>query len=436
MYRTSRLTIALALAALTLACNLPFLQPEGASLPVAATLPPAFASTPGAGASPVPTSPPPPTVDPSQNLLPDGAVIAGPSTCGFDAAAEVVAAGGWLSTAEQYLPSTGRTPAAQVLARVALENSVNPKLLIALLESRCGCVYGGSGEKIDETYLLGVRDERYKGFYRQFTWVAERLNEAFYAHRFGSPPLELALPNPAWNAGSAAVWHLFEQFEDVGVLPPGGSEASLAEFLTVYAARFGDPWTTDAASLLPPGLEQPKLTLPFPSPADHPWAFTGGPHPPWTRLGPWAALDFAPTLRGEEACSVSPDWVLAPAAGRVTRSANGALVLDLDFDGCEQSGWNLLFMHLAENGRLPVGTDVKPGARLGHPSCEGGPASGAHVHIARKYNGVWIPADGDIPFVLGGWQAHFGEKPYQGTLTNGGQTVTASPYGARGSVIP
>ncbi len=422
------------LAAFTLACNLPFLQPRGSALPVASTLPPAFAPTQAVTASPALL--PQATLDPSQNLLPDGAVVDGPSACGFDAAAEITTAGGWLCAAEQYLPSTGRTPAAQVLARVALENSVNPRLLIALLESRCHCVYGGSGEKMDETYLLGVRDERYKGFYRQFTWAAEQVNAAFYARQFGSPPLELALPNPAWNAGSAAVWYLFSRLEAAGALPPGGGEAALNEFLGVYAARFGAPWPRNAVPLLPPGLKQPELTLPFPDPAEHPWALTGGPHPPWTRVGPWAALDFAPTLRGEEACSVSPDWVLAPAAGRVARSANGALVLDLDFDGCEQSGWALLFMHIAEDGRLPVGTDVKPGARLGHPSCEGGPASGAHVHVARKYNGVWIPADGAIPFVLGGWQAHFGEKPYQGSLTNGDRTVTASPYGARGSVIP
>jgi len=120
----------------------------------------------------------------------------------------------------------------------------------------------------------------------------------------------------------------------------------------------------------------------------------------------------------------------------VARSAHGALVLDLDFDGDERTGWALLFMHLAEAGRLPAGTDVKTGARLGHPSCEGGPASGAHVHMARKFNGVWIPADGPIPFVLSGWQARFGAAPYQGALVNGARTVTASPYGARVSVFP
>jgi hypothetical protein len=35
---------------------------------------------------------------------------------------------------------------------------------------------------------------------------------------------------------------------------------------------------------------------------------------------------------------------------------------------------------------------VKTGDRIGHPSCEGGAANATHVHIARRYNGEWIPA--------------------------------------------
>lgn len=416
----------------TLACNLPFLRPKGTTLPVAQTLPPAFLTQ-----NPPPTAQvtPVPTIDPTHNLLPDSEVVDGPANLDFDVVTAIQSADGWLAQAEQYLPSTGRTPAPQILARVALENSINPRLLAALLHFECGCVFSQSTQKLDDDYLLGVRDEAYKGLYRQLSWAVEQLNNGFYAWAFGSPALTLAPPNPNWNPGSVALWYYFSQHARQTGQGQAQVESNLTAFLDDYTRRFGDPWE-DTQTYLPPDLKQPALSLPFPSPAKHPWALTGGPHPPWTRHGPWAALDFAPTLRGETACATSPDWVLSPAAGRVVRSANGALVLDLDFDGHEQTGWALLFMHLAENGRLPIGTDVKPGARLGHPSCEGGPASGAHVHIARKFNGVWIPADGAIPFNLGGWVAHFGEKPYQGTLTNNQQTITASPYGARQSVFP
>jgi hypothetical protein len=48
------------------------------------------------------------------------------------------------------------------------------------------------------------------------------------------------------------------------------------------------------------------------------------------------------------------------------------------------------------------------------------------VHIARKYNGEWIPADGPLAFNLSGWVAHYGDEPYKGTLTRFSETVTAS----------
>ena len=57
-------------------------------------------------------------------------------------------------------------------------------------------------------------------------------------------------------------------------------------------------------------------------------------------------------------------------------------------------------------------------------------ATGTHVHIARKYNGEWIAADGPMPFVLSGWRARAGEEAYKGELTRDGETVTACTCGS------
>jgi LasA protease len=73
--------------------------------------------------------------------------------------------------------------------------------------------------------------------------------------------------------------------------------------------------------------------------------------------------------------------------------------------------------------------------RIGHPSCEGGTSTGTHFHIARKYSGEWIAADGPLPFVLGGWQAYAGVKNYQGGLIKNDQEIVASPVGPRSSII-
>jgi murein DD-endopeptidase MepM/ murein hydrolase activator NlpD len=85
----------------------------------------------------------------------------------------------------------------------------------------------------------------------------------------------------------------------------------------------------------------------------------------------------------------------------------------------------LIYLHVSDRGRVQVGDFVEQGDLLGHPSCEGGIATGTHVHLARKYNGEWILADGPLPFTLSGWVARAGVAPYQGALVNGDQTVLA-----------
>ena len=74
---------------------------------------------------------------------------------------------------------------------------------------------------------------------------------------------------------------------------------------------------------------------------------------------------------------------------------------------------------------VEAGEFVEQGDLIGHPSCEGGLATGTHVHITRKYNGEWILADGPLPFELGGWVAQAGTRAYQGALVNGDKTVLA-----------
>ena len=117
------------------------------------------------------------------------------------------------------------------------------------------------------------------------------------------------------------------------------------------------------------------------------------------------------------------------------RSAYNVVALDLDGDGYEQTGWVVIYLHLADQGRIPTGTRVELDDQLGHPSCERGDNTGTHVHIARKYNGEWLAADGAIPFVLSGWETHAGERNYKGHLTNGEQIITAHASAPRTSHI-
>src|SRR6185369_9127360 len=129
-------------------------------------------------------------------------------------------------------------------------------------------------------------------------------------------------------------------------------------------------------------------------------------------------------------CYVSPYYATAVVGGLVVRSNDGAVVIDVDGDGDEHSGWTVLYLHIASQDRVAVGTFVQPGSLIGHPSCEGFylNSPGTHLHIARRYNGEWIPADCKAcqpgitmpSFVLGGWTVLGSPNlPAQGWLKNG-----------------
>ena len=100
-------------------------------------------------------------------------------------------------------------------------------------------------------------------------------------------------------------------------------------------------------------------------------------------------------------------------------------MLDLDGDGDEHTGWDIFYLHLAADGLAKVGTKLNTGDPIGHPSCEGGVSNATHLHLARKYNGEWIPADGNIPFNLDGWVSSGDGTEYDGFLTRGTTVLTA-----------
>jgi murein DD-endopeptidase MepM/ murein hydrolase activator NlpD len=123
------------------------------------------------------------------------------------------------------------------------------------------------------------------------------------------------------------------------------------------------------------------------------------------------------------------------AAGKVVRTSKGVVIVDSDGDGLEETGWVILYLHVATADRVAEGTIIPAGGNIGHPSCEGGAATGTHLHIARKFNGEWIPAFGPIPFVLSGCSVFEGENEYNGGMRRGNSVVIANPYGSQESLV-
>lgn len=373
-------------------------------------------------------------IGPDERLIPDSELIFSPHASDFNTVEFAAAQGGYLQNYRQIV-GTRWLSGAEVVERVALNNSINPRLLLAMVEHIAGWVTDPTVPGGDAfNYPLGNVDDQTRGLYRQLTWLANELGNGYYGWRAGTltevrfwntGSLRLA---PDLNAGTVAIQHFFsightKQVWEAAISPEG--------FLRDYKDLFGDPWAYEY-QLFEPGVEQPNLILPF-EPGKI-WAYTGGPHGAWERESAWAALDFAPAS-SVSGCVVSEEWVVAAAPGIVVRSANGAVVLDLDGDGREHSGWSLLYLHVDHKDRVPVGSLLDEGDRIGHPSCEGGTATGTHIHLARMYNGEWILADGPIPFNLDGWVARAGSKPYQGALVKDGREVLACSCASQETLI-
>lgn len=368
---------------------------------------------------------------PDFKIIPDSELVYGPASASFDIQEFIQTQGGYLAGFQEEVNARQLT-GAQIVQKVAQEFSVNPRLLLAVLEYQSGWVTQSKPNESILEYPMQAYISWRKGLYRQLTWAADTLNRGYYLWRVNGLAVWILADGrviaiaPTINAGTAGVQHLFAQLYD-----RAGWERAISEegLFATYVRLFGHPFDLAVEPLLPPDLEQPPMQLPFEK--GQVWSFTGGPHGGWGDGSAWAALDFAPP--GEAlGCVVSDAWVVAVADGQIVRSDEGAVVQDLNvsssavpMDGLEQSGWTVLYMHIESRERVPAGRYLRAGERIGHPSCEGGFSSGTHVHLARRYNGEWIPADQDLPFVLDGWVSKGTGTPYDGFLVRGGQTIEA-----------
>jgi LasA protease len=360
----------------------------------------------------------------SYQILPDSLFINGPAQVHFDPVDFANHHAGWLKNYSDWVAGENRS-GAEIILYVATNYSISPRLLMAIAEYQLGALTDPSPPNAAEEYPLGKVDYHKTGFYRQLAWAADVLNASYYSWRTGKLLAfdhldnRLERPDPWQNAATVALQYYFARTLDGEAYTRAISSVG---FNKTYKDLFGDPWQNVQAHI-PGSLVQPQLNLPFlPGPA---WAFTGGPHNAWGEEdGTLAALDFAPPAV-VSGCIATEEWATAVAAGTIVRTGVGIAVLDLDNDYDEHTGWVIFYLHLETTTIPPVGTHLNTGDPIGHPSCEGGVATGTHVHIARKYNGEWILAGGTLAFNLEGWVASNGSAPYLGTLSHPGRTISA-----------
>ena len=365
-------------------------------------------------------------VGPSDKIISDSEAVDGPAFAQFDVNAFAQKNGGYLVGYQERVEGTVMT-GPQIIQLVAERFSVGPRVLLAILEMQGNWVTSTALGQNQVDYPMGIIDSAKSGLYKQSFYIASYLNEGFYGKLNGSlNTLEFqdrkrARIAPGLNPGSAAIQDAFahETTWDnwLNLIGPKG-------FLASYQKLFGDPSKYAVEPLLPRDIRQPPMRLPFED--GHLWYFTGGPHAGWADGSAWAAVDFTPKDQAGS-CWTSADWAIAAAAGRVLQSENGRVMISLNGSGFQGSGWSLLYMHMAKEDRVQIGTMLSTGDHIGHPSCEGGAAETSHLHFARLYNGEWIPAgDQRIPLVLSGWVFKGSTQEYDGTMVRGSDTFEAN----------
>lgn len=368
-------------------------------------------------------------------IVPDSRMVRGPGSGAFSVAEFVSRQPGYIRTAIDTVNDQPFT-AAQIVERVALEYSIDPRLLLALLEFKSNWLSNPDPGEYARVYAMGAQASPLgfdrNGLYRQLTWAADQLNYGYYGWKNrGLTSVEFTDGTrirfaSSLNAGTVGIQYLLSQYTDYYTW---AQHVSADGFYRVYVSYFGDPFAGAVDPVVPPNLEQPQITFPFPQ--GETWFYTGGPHGGWGSGSAWAAIDFAPPDNIEEvtsACYVSQYFATAVAPGVIARTDEGTVILDLDGDGDESTGWTILYLHMAAQDRIAEGVAVSTGDRIGRPSCEGGFSNGTHMHIARRYNGEWIPAYCENcppgqqrpPFVLDGWTVvGLVGQEYQGYMMKG-----------------
>lgn len=375
----------------------------------------------------------------SFRILPDSRLVRSIGAFRFDTEAFLRAQPGILSQVAVLTPTRladgsqreDRLSGSQVVERVSREYSVDARLLLAFLEHFAELVSNPAADEESWLYPFlkpgpasGIGRG---GLYNQLSWLADQLNMGYYDWKYRgkrileSPDGSRLYYHPNLNAGSIAAQFAIAQIRDADQWELDISEAGL---YATYRRLFGNP-SEDAHETAPANLRQPPLTLPFPR--GDVWRFTGGFHGGWGAGSAWSAVDFAPPDEEAGWCYTSTFPITAIAPGLVARMGDGVIALDLDEDGDEGSGWTILYLHISPHDALREGQTVEAGNILGYTSCAGGFSTATHLHIARRYNGEWIPADCnrcpegvDVPpFVMSNWKVvGLGNQIYQGFLVN------------------
>jgi hypothetical protein len=351
--------------------------------------------------------------DSAPALVSDGQFVWGPNAADFDV--------------EAYLEDRGSDLAAFSDDIIVWSDysSVNPQVLLAVLQVRDGLVDGS---------LAGMTADDVRG---RIEDTAIALAKAFYEHLYlwgsrrpadvqppaGEPAIELgegtvAQVSALTSSGSYAVASVLAVQNDLSSWQEQIAPQTSDGFVTTFAELFPGVDPLDESNAIDPPPTPPADLLQFPFPLGAVWYFNG-PHS-WNgdNTPPFSSMDF---YAGGGTCSAPPYlFSVAAASGSTIHPSHYSCWIEVDHGG----GWTTSYYHLINTHQ---GTSILRNGRMGTIDCQtcaGGYATGPHVHFSLKYNGSYVSLDGTR---LSGWKIKVGNQAYySGSIQRDG--VTLPPF--------
>lgn len=342
-----------------------------------------------------------------EEVLSDGQFVYGPNALDFDMEA-------FLRSHDSPLIKH-----VQALQDWSMYASINPRVVLTLIEIRSGLVTGDSPRDLDDPIGYPGLD-----FSEEIEKLVVELGLDFYAHlySYGSrsgrnePSSQGAVALPLSDgseiqvpsripSGTAAVLQRLADLPAQGDVHTLAVDSLAAEFLTTYAALFPEDDPLDSSNSINPSSPPPTTLFQFPFPLGSSWWFSGA-HS-WNGGGygpPYSSMDFG---TAGNTCESPPThlWAVAAAWGVGYHPYGYSCWYRISHG----NGWETSYYHLlrvrGDGGAArndPIGT-------IGCETCAGGFATGPHVHFSLLYNGAYYDLQGTR---LSGWRIDVGSGSY------------------------
>ena len=112
-------------------------------------------------------------------IIPDSELVYGPMSIWFDLKGFIEQQSGYLSGYIEEVEGN-LLSGKEIISMVSKNYSVNPRLLLAILEYRSGWLTQSKPPESSQYYPLGFENLYYTGLYKQLTWAADNLNRGYY----------------------------------------------------------------------------------------------------------------------------------------------------------------------------------------------------------------------------------------------------------------